>query len=68
MNFVRNLTVGKVLIATVILGFSVLLFGGCHMFANRAPVPGVTVAADGGVALHGGTDPRRPGGLPEVRV
>ena len=47
MNFLRNLTVGKVLIATVVLGFSVLLFGGWHMFANRAPVPGVTVAADG---------------------
>jgi nitric oxide reductase subunit B len=47
MKLLRNLTIGRVLVVTVIAGFSVLLFGGWHMFRNRAPIPGVTAAEDG---------------------
>jgi nitric oxide reductase subunit B len=47
MNLVRKLTIGRVLIACVVLGFSVLLFGGWHLFQNRAPVPGTTVGENG---------------------
>jgi nitric oxide reductase subunit B len=47
MSFLRTLTIGRVLVVTVVACFSVLLFGGWHMFRNRAPIPGVTQAADG---------------------
>jgi nitric oxide reductase subunit B len=47
MNLFKRMTVGRVLIATVIAGFSVLLLGGYSIYKNRAPIPGATAAAGG---------------------
>ncbi len=49
MRALRGLTLGKVLVATVVAGFSVLLLGGYSIFRSRAPVPGETRTADGKV-------------------
>lgn len=44
---VRNLTIGKVLLITTLLGFSVLLIGGWSIYESTAPIPGAVVAEDG---------------------
>jgi nitric oxide reductase subunit B len=50
---VSKLSIGKVLIATVVLGFTVLLLGGYSIYKNRAPIPGATVAAGGATLFTG---------------
>jgi nitric oxide reductase subunit B len=42
-------TIGKVLVVTIVLGFSVLLFGGYTIYESRAPYPGRVVKEDGTV-------------------
>ena len=65
MNLFRKLTIGRVLIACVVLGFSILLFGGWHLFQNRAPVPGVTVDE---VVAATGFELVVPDEVPESRI
>lgn len=48
-------TIGRVLLLTTILGFSVLLFGGYTIYASKAPIPG-TVRADSGAVVFTGAD------------
>ena len=47
MSFLRRLTIGKVLLITTLLGFSILLLGGWSIYGSRAPIPGAVVAEDG---------------------
>ncbi|MHC5212021.1 MAG: nitric-oxide reductase large subunit [Planctomycetota bacterium] len=49
MSLLKNLTIGKVLVVTTILGFSVLLLGGWSIYGSRAPIPGAVSAEDGRV-------------------
>jgi nitric oxide reductase subunit B len=49
----RHLTIGRVLIATVVFGFTVLLLGGYSIYKNRAPIPGTTASAAGPVLFTG---------------
>jgi nitric oxide reductase subunit B len=53
MNWLKKCTVGRVLIAAVVLGFSVLLLGGYGIYKNRAPIPGATTTVDGAVVFTG---------------
>lgn len=48
----RGWTIGRVLIVTIVLGFSVLLFGGYSIYQSRAPYPG-SVKSEEGVVLFG---------------
>lgn len=45
----RGWTIGKVLVATIVLGFSILLFGGYSIYQSRAPYPGKVTTEDGRV-------------------
>ncbi len=47
MSLMRRLTLGRVVIVTTVLGFSVLLFGGWKMFKSKAPIPERVLGADG---------------------
>lgn len=48
-SFLRKLTIGRILVACVVIGFSVLLFGGYAMYKSKAPIPSVTRSDDGAV-------------------
>lgn len=48
-SFFAKLTIGRVLAASVVIGFSVLLLGGYAMYRSRAPIPRETRADDGTV-------------------
>jgi nitric oxide reductase subunit B len=48
----RDLTIGKVLFVTTLLGFSILLLGGWSIYGSRAPIPG-SVATESGEHLFG---------------
>jgi len=48
----RNVTIGKVLFATALLGFSILLLGGWSIYESKAPIPG-SVQTEDGQALFG---------------
>ena len=47
MNLLKQITIGRVLVASVVIGFSVLLFGGWWMYESRAPIPRETRAESG---------------------
>jgi nitric oxide reductase subunit B len=43
----RNVTIGRVLFVTALLGFSILLLGGWSIYESRAPIPGAVQTEDG---------------------
>ncbi|MFT7461836.1 MAG: nitric oxide reductase subunit B [Pseudohongiellaceae bacterium] len=47
MSLVKNLTITKVLLFTVVIGFSILLLGGYSIYQSQAPIPGMVVSDDG---------------------
>jgi len=47
VSLTKNLTITKVLIFTVVIGFSILLLGGYSIYQSQAPVPGQVVTEDG---------------------
>ncbi len=51
MSVLSKFTIGRVLVFTVVVGFSVLLFGGWQLFRNRAPIPGRVTSEAGEVVF-----------------
>ncbi|GJM20608.1 MAG: nitric-oxide reductase large subunit [Planctomycetota bacterium] len=47
-----KLSIGRVLLITTLLGFSILLLGGWSIYGSRAPIPGAVVT-EGGETLFG---------------
>jgi nitric oxide reductase subunit B len=47
VSIFRNVTIGKVLVLTTLVGFSILLLGGWSIYGSRAPVPGQVVSESG---------------------
>lgn len=52
MSLFRNLTVGKVLVVTTLVGFSILLLGGWSIYGSRAPIPGQVVSESGDILFN----------------
>ena len=48
----KSVTIGRVLLVTTVVGFSVLLFGGYTIFRSKAPIP-TRVVSDSGEELFG---------------
>jgi len=49
----KSFTLGKILLITAVLGFSVLLLGGYSIYRSQAPIPGQVVAEGGGLLFSG---------------
>lgn len=49
MKALKKISIGHVLVACVVIGFSVLLFGGYAMYRSKAPIPRETRGPDGTV-------------------
>src|SRR5262245_6682488 len=51
MLSLKRLTVGRVLVIAILLGFSILLLGGWSIWRSRAPIPARVVSGDGRVVM-----------------